>query len=224
MLIWLPKLLDQADVARVRDFMGNADFVDGKPTAGNLGAAVKENEELARATAGKRELDAAIIDVLQKSPMFEAAARPKKYTQPIYNRYRPGMHYGKHMDHPVMGKPGDRLRTDMSITIFISEPDTYEGGELVVETEYGPKEAKLPAGDAILYPTVYYHEVRPVTKGERLAAVLWIQSLIKEPYQRAMLYELSMVADWLHKQHPESGPDKQLTKVQMNLLRLWAEN
>jgi PKHD-type hydroxylase len=224
MLIWLPKLLDASAVARVREFMGRADFVDGKPTAGNLGRAVKENEELDRATPAKREIDALIVETLQRNLMFETAARPKKFTQPIYSRYRPGMQYGRHMDNPVMGHGDGRLRIDMSITIFLSEPESYEGGELVVETEYGPKEAKLPAGDAILYPTVYYHEVRPVTKGERLAAVMWIQSLVKEPFQRNLLYELSVVADWLHKQHPESGPDKQLVKVQMNLLRLWAEN
>lgn len=157
---------------------------------------------------------------MQRNPNFEAAARPKKVPQPIYNRYRPGMHYGRYMDHPIVGRPGERLRTDMSITIFISDPESYDGGELLIDTENGPKEIKLPAGDAILYPTIHYHEVKPVTKGERLAAVLWIQSLVKEPHQRAMLYELSMVADWLHKQHP----DKQLTKMQMNLLRLWAEN
>jgi PKHD-type hydroxylase len=224
MLIWLPKVLDAAALGRVRQFMAESEFVDGKATAGNLNTGLKENEELDRRTPGKREIDTMIIEILQKNMMFETAARPKKFTHPIYSRYRPGMHYGRHLDHPVMGKPGDRLRSDMSITIFVSEPVDYQGGELVVETEYGPKDVKLPAGDAILYPTVYYHEVKPVTKGERLAAVMWIQSLVKDVGQRNLLYELATVADWLHKQHPDSGPDKQLVKVHQNLFRLWAEN
>ncbi len=224
MLIWLPKVLEPATLARVRDFVAGAEFRDGKPSAGNLGRAVKENEELDRTTPEKAAIDALVTGALERNPMFEVAARPKKFTQPIYSRYRPGMQYGRHMDNPTMGRGDERLRIDLSITLFLSEPESYEGGELTVETEYGPREAKLPAGDAIVYPTVYYHEVKPVTKGERLAAVMWIQSLIKEPFRRALLYELSTVADWLHRQHPDSGPDKQLVKVQMNLLRLWAEN
>ena len=224
MLIWLPKVLDPGTLARVRDFVAGADFRDGKPSAGNLGRAVKENEELDRATPEKAAVDALVTGALERNPMFEAAARPQRFTQPIYSRYKPGMQYGRHMDNPVMGRGDERLRVDLSITLFLSEPESYEGGELTVETEYGPREAKLPAGDAIVYPTVYYHEVKPVTKGERLAAVMWIQSLIKEPFKRNLLYELSTVADWLHRQHPDSAPDKQLVKVQMNLLRLWAEN
>ena len=224
MLIWLPKVLDPETLARVRAFVAGAEFRDGKPSAGNLGRAVKENEELDRTTPEKAAIDALVTHALERNPMFEAAARPKKFTQPIYSRYRPGMQYGRHMDNPTMGRGDERLRIDLSITLFLSEPESYEGGELAVETEYGPREAKLPAGDAIVYPTIYYHEVKPVTKGERLAAVMWIQSLIKEPFQRALLYELSTVADWLHRQHPDSAPDKQLVKVQMNLLRMWAEN
>lgn len=224
MLIWLPKVLDEATLAQVRAFVESAAFRDGKATAGNLGRAVKANEELDRSTPEKAAIDALIVDALNRNPMFEAAARPKRFTDPIYSRYRPGMQYGRHMDHPVMGRGAGRMRVDLSVTLFLSPPESYEGGELTVETEYGPREAKLPAGDAILYPTIHYHEVKPVTRGERLAAVMWVQSLIKEPFQRALLYELSTVADWLHRQHPDSAPDKQLVKVQMNLLRLWAEN
>lgn len=225
MLIWLQQLLTAEEVRRIAAILTQPGerFQDGKPTAGNLYVGLKENQELDFSAPEKTELDKIVMSALARNRTLDAAARPKQMTRPIYSRYRDGMHYGSHLDAAVMGK-AERMRIDLSITIFLSDPASYDGGELHIDTEYGPRDIKLPPGDAILYPTVHYHEVKPVTRGERLAAVLWLQSLVKDVHQRNLLYELAQVADALNRDKPGAAETRQLLKVHMNLLRLWAEN
>lgn len=223
MLFWLPQILTPSEREQIVGVLRSGQFQDGKASAGNLGRNQKANEELDFRFPAKAELDRLVMAALARNQTLDAAARPKTITRPVYSRYGVGMHYGMHMDNAVMGRQ-DRMRIDLSMTIFLSDPDSYDGGELSLETEFGTKTAKLPAGDAVLYPTIYYHEVKPILRGERLAAVLWIQSLVKDPHQRNLLYELSQAADTRNREAPDAPETKQLIKIHMNLLRMWAEN
>jgi PKHD-type hydroxylase len=146
---------------------------------------------------------------------------PKLIRPPILSRYRPGMAYGTHIDNPVMRKPVP-MRLDLSITVFLSEPDSYRGGELCVETPYGEKRIKLPAGDAVLYPTTMLHRVEEIASGERLAAVTWIQSMVQDQAKRTMLYELAVVVQWIHQGAPQSPNYHRLNNLRANLTRMWA--
>ena len=224
MIVWIQKLLDTAEVARLAAALGAARYRSGKATAGVLARGAKENEELDPDSIDKPALDTIVLDAIGRNKTFEAAARPAKINPPIYSRYRPGMHYGSHLDNAVMGTRADRIRVDLSMTLFLNDPAAYDGGELSVDTEYGTKAFKLPAGDAAVYPTHYYHEVKPVTRGERLACVTWMQSLVRDPQRRQMLYDMSVLADWIHGQAPGSPQFRSFNKIQLNLYRMWADD
>jgi PKHD-type hydroxylase len=224
MIVWIQKLLDAEEVLTIAAALRGAAFRSGKKTAGILAKGVKENEELDPATIDKPALDRIVMGALARNQTFEAAARPKRVVSPIYSRYRPGMTYGSHLDNAMMGPLADRLRVDLSLTIFLSDPSSYEGGELSIDTEYGAKTAKLAPGDAALYPTLYYHEVKPVTRGERLACVTWIQSLVRDPQRRQMLYDMAVLAEWIHGVAPGSPQFRQFNKIQLNLYRMWADD
>lgn len=223
MILWVRNLLTPAELASLREALASAPFEDGKATVGVLARAVKQNEEVAARSGERQELGEMVLQAVRRNQTVEAGIRPKKFVTPIFNRYRPGMHYGSHLDNAMMGRE-ERVRVDVSMTLFLSDPESYDGGELSIDTEYGPRSVKLPAGDAVFYPTAYYHEVKPVTRGERLACVTWIQSLVRAPHRRQILYELSVLGEWIHSIAPTSPQYRQFNKVQHNLYREWADD
>ena len=228
MLICVPDILSKADLADVRRILDAADWEDGRSTAGAQSALVKKNEQLPPDSAVARELGARIISALTASPTFLAGAIPLHIFPPLFNRYRAdsGHKFGIHVDNAVRGDPltGLRIRTDLSVTLFLSEPDEYDGGELVVEDNYGSHEVKLPAGDLVLYPASSLHMVTPVTRGTRVASFFWLQSMIRNDGARSLIYDLDgaiqALAERLGRDDPETV---KLSGIYHNLIRHWAE-
>lgn len=212
-------VLDAAALQTLRDLLGTASYVEGTRTAGWHARPVKRNEQTSHDAAAQR-----VMLALGQHAVFGAAAIPLRLRPPLFSRYRPGMSYGLHVDDALMGKPHP-LRTDIAITLFLSDPADYDGGELVIETATGAQAFKLPAGDAILYPANTLHRVAEVTRGERHAAVLWVQSHVRDPAQREILFDLDQVRRSVWEQAGQTRtPDfERLVKTYSNLLRLWAE-
>lgn len=222
MLLWLPKLLTEEEVARLVRLAAAGDFIDGAASAPGLAAAeIKRNEQLSPRSADHKAMAQLVLAALDRSETFRTAALPKRIQPPILARYRAGMGYGTHIDHPLRRFPMP-MRLDLSITLFLSPPDRYEGGELVIETPYGEQAIKLPSGDGILYPTTMLHRVDTVRAGERLVAVTWIESMVQDQAKRSLLYELAQVTQWAHQTAPESKPSLQLSNIRANLVRMWA--
>ncbi len=227
MLLHVPDILDSQQVARFRQALEAADWADGQETVGPQGAQVKRNRQLPETSPVRRQLGDTVLDALARSPLYFSATLPRRTLPPRFNRYEGGGQYGFHVDGAVMSTvEGDRaasLRTDISCTLFLSEPDTYDGGELIVNDTYGEHEVKLPAGDLIVYPSSSLHRVRAVTRGTRLASIFWVQSLVRDDMQRQLLFEL----DASIQQLTLSGADRdallRLTGIYHNLLRQWAE-
>jgi PKHD-type hydroxylase len=222
MLLRIPSILDRGQLKTVREILASSTFVDGKLSAGMTARRVKRNEELAQ---DARELDALnkiVMGSLVRHPVYINGALPHRVASPYYVRYTPGMQYGDHVDDPVMG-PGPRYRSDIAITIFLSDPSTYDGGELLIRTSFGDREAKLPAGDGILYPASSLHRVSEITRGERVVAATWVQSLVRDPAKRELLYELSVAREKLLKDSPDSEETTRVNTAYVNLVRLWAE-
>lgn len=197
-------------------------FVDGRTTAGRYAREVKQNQQLAQSKMAD-EVKGAIAQALQQHPLIQMAARPKRMRPVMISRYQPGMTYGSHVDNALMGSGSSMMRTDLSLTLFLSNPSSYVGGELVIETHQGEQSFKLDAGSAIVYPSSTLHRVEPVTSGIRLAAVTWIQSYIRDPNQREILFDLDTVRQALFDQQGKTGEFDLLTKSLSNLLRLWSE-
>src|SRR5215471_10506436 len=192
MLIVIPKVLSSTQIAECRAALENAEWADGKATAGYLSARVKDNQQIPETHPLARRLGGVILDALDKNQTFIAAALPLKVVPPLFNRYAGGQSYGGHIDgavRPVAGTP-HRVRTDLSATLFLSEPQDYDGGELVIEDRLGDRRIKLAAGDMVLYPGTSVHHVEPVTRGVRLAAFFWIQSMVREDSKREILFEM----------------------------------
>jgi len=228
MLICIPKILSKDDVADFRHIMDSCDWEDGRSTAGAQSAMVKRNEQLPPDSEVARRLGHRIISALTANPRFLAAAIPLRIFPPLFNRYvaTDGHHFGIHVDNAVRGDPltGLRIRTDLSVTLFLSEPEDYDGGELVIEDLYGSHEVKLPAGDLVLYPASSLHMVTPVTRGTRVASFFWLQSMIRDPSARSMIFDLDMAIQALSQQHGREDPEMvRLTGVYHNLIRYWAE-
>jgi PKHD-type hydroxylase len=225
MLLAVPDVLTKAQVAEARGVLERADWVDGRVTAGHQSARSKDNQQLAEGSEEARRLGDWIVAALQQSPLFVSAALPLRVFPPLFNRYSGGQSFGTHVDNAVRQVPGTphRLRTDLSATLFLAEPDEYDGGELVVEDTYGVHSVKLPAGHLILYPATSLHHVRPVTRGARLASFFWIQSMIKDDGERTLLFDLDNAARRLSVDHPDHPSAVQLTGVYHNLLRRWAD-
>jgi PKHD-type hydroxylase len=225
-LICIPDVLTKAQVAHCRSVMARAEWEDGRASAGPQAAAVKRNIQLPQASQTAKELGDIVLDALSASPPFLAAALPLRILPPMFNRYRPGETFGVHVDNAIRGMPGSalRIRTDISATLFLTEPDEYAGGELTVETSYGAHEVKLPAGHMVLYPATSLHCVQPITRGERIGSFFWIQSMIRDDGARAMLFDLDQTVQELQ---AERGPDDaavvRLTGIYHNLIRHWAE-
>jgi PKHD-type hydroxylase len=228
MLTCIPKILSKDDVADLRHIMETCDWEDGRSTAGAQSAMVKRNEQLPPDSEVARKLGRRIISALTANPRFLAAAIPLQIFPPLFNRYvaSDGHHFGIHVDNAVRGDPltGLRIRTDLSVTLFLAEPEEYDGGELVIEDLYGSHEVKLPAGDLVLYPASSLHMVRPVTRGVRVASFFWLQSMIRDPAARTMIFDLDTAIQALSQQHGRDDPEMvRLTGLYHNLIRYWAE-
>ncbi|WP_066097224.1 Fe2+-dependent dioxygenase [Xanthomonas massiliensis] len=230
MLLHIPQILTPDEVARFRRALENAPWVDGRETVGAQGAQVKRNLQLADTCALKQELGQAVLNALARSPVYFAAALPLRTLPPRFNRYEGGGQYGFHVDGAVMTigaahgpQPAMTLRSDVSCTLFLSGPEEYEGGELIVSDTYGEHEVKLPAGDLIVYPSSSLHRVAPVTRGARVASFFWVQSLVREPARRQMLFELDAAIQALTASGAEREALLRLTNVYHNLLRTWSE-
>lgn len=225
MMLHIPAVLRPAQVAAMRARLDRADWIDGRATVGAQGAQVKRNRQLADDTPLSRELGQLILDALAASPLFLAAALPLRTVPPLFNRYEGGEHYGAHIDGALRRLPagGQWLRTDVSSTLFLSEPDEYDGGELTVIDAYGTHEVKLPAGDLILYPSTSVHQVQPVTRGARICSFFWTQSMVRDDARRAMLLELDQNIHSLRGRIGDCPELVSLTGHYHNLLRQWSE-
>ncbi|HEX3674017.1 MAG TPA: Fe2+-dependent dioxygenase [Rhizomicrobium sp.] len=223
MLIRIPTLLSPDDLAQCRARLANAAWVDGRVTAGPQSAKVKENLQLPEDSAEARELGGMVLASLERSPIFISAALPRAVFPPLFNRYEPGMGFGAHVDNAIrqVGNTPHRIRTDISATLFISEPDEYDGGELIVEDTYGAHSVKLAAGDMVLYPSSSLHRVAPVTRGARVASFFWIQSLVQEDSERTLLFELDRAIAEIGPVAPDHPALVRLTACYHNLVRKW---
>jgi PKHD-type hydroxylase len=224
MLLHVPAVLDAAQLAQVRAALDRAEWTDGKETVGAQGARVKRNRQLPEASPLRHQLAALVLGALARNPLYHAATLPLRTLPPRFNRYEGGDHYGFHVDGAVMGLPGGaQMRSDVSCTLVLSEPDEYDGGELVISDTYGEHEVKLPAGDLIIYPSSSLHQVQPVTRGVRIASFFWVQSLVREDRRRQMLFELDASIQALSRSGAEQASLLRLTSVYHNLLREWSE-
>jgi PKHD-type hydroxylase len=225
MMVHVPEVLTPQQVARCREVMERAEWVDGRATAGPQSAKVKHNLQLPETTPEARELGDMVMAALGRNPLFFSAVLPKQVFPPLFNRYDAGMTFGAHVDNAVRDYLDTplRIRTDVSATLFISAPEDYDGGELVVEDTYGSHHVKLPAGDMIVYPGTSLHNVTPITRGSRIASFFWTQSLIRDDAKRALLFDLDMSIRRLTGDHPEHKSVVSLTAVYHNLLRQWVE-
>ena len=225
MLLQVPKVLDADQVAQCRRMLDDADWADGRITAGYQSAQAKHNLQLPEDAPVARELGDMILAALQRSPLFLSAALPLKVFPPLFNRYAGGHAFGNHVDNAIRQVRGTphRIRTDLSATLFLSAPDEYDGGELVVEDTFGTHAVKLPAGDMILYPASSLHLVRPVTRGVRTASFFWIQSMVRDDGERTLLYDLDRATQQVHRDLPDSPAALQLTGIYHNLLRRWGD-
>ncbi|HET6553207.1 MAG TPA: Fe2+-dependent dioxygenase [Dyella sp.] len=224
MLLHIPDILSRDEVARFRRALDGADWTDGRETVGSQGAKVKRNLQLPDASPLREELGRAVLAALARNPLFHAAALPQRTLMPRFNRYEGGGQYGFHVDGAVMALPdGEQLRSDVSCTLFLADPEEYDGGELIVNDTYGEHEVKLPAGDIIVYPSSSLHRVAPVTRGARIAAFFWVQSLVRDEQQRRLLLELDASIQTLTRSGADAQALLQLTGVYHNLLRQWAQ-
>lgn len=223
MLLHLKNVLAPDQLQGARDMLAKVKFVDGKVSAGLAASRVKNNQEADRQTADIRAVDNLVMGGLVRHPVYRAGALALKVATPFYARYVPGMRYGDHVDDPVMGGENGLYRTDIAITIFLNDPKAYDGGELTVNTAFGEQKIKLPAGDAVMYPASSLHRVAEVTRGERLVAVTWVQSLVRDPARRELLYELNQVRERLLKDAPEAEDTTRINMVYVNLVRMWSE-
>jgi PKHD-type hydroxylase len=226
MMIQIPDVLTLDEVAHCRAVLDAADWIDGNATSGFQAAMAKNNQQLPQDGAAAREVGALIVQALQANPLFVSAALPRTILPPLFNRYGVGMGFADHVDNSIRRDPstGQPLRTDLSITVFLSDPDDYDGGELVVEDSYGSHLVKLAAGAAILYPASSLHHVTEVTRGVRTASFFWIQSLVRDDARRALLLDMDVSIQRLSGVvGPTDASVLSLTGTYHNLLRMWAE-
>ncbi|MHC2250355.1 PKHD-type hydroxylase [Bradyrhizobium embrapense] len=228
MLVCIPNVLSKADVADFRRIMDASDWEDGRSTAGAASAMVKRNQQLPPDSEVARLLGNRILSALSASPRFISAAIPLQIFPPLFNRYAAsdGHHFGLHVDNAVRGDrlTGMRIRTDLSVTLFLSEPEDYDGGELVIEDLYGSHEIKLPAGDLVVYPASSLHLVTPVTRGTRVASFFWLQSMVRDAHARSLIFDLDTAIQALVERLGRDDPETvKLTGIYHNLIRHWAE-
>jgi PKHD-type hydroxylase len=225
MLVRIPQVLAADQAARFRAQLDAATWVDGNVTSGHQSAQAKRNEQLPEDCPAAREAGAAIVAALERNALFMSAALPKRVFPPLFNRYRGGMEFGSHVDGAIRvhAPTGTRIRTDLSATLFLTPPEDYDGGELLVEDTYGVQSVKLPAGDLVLYPATGLHRVTPVTRGARVSSFFWLQSMVADDARRTLLFDLDMAIVRLTREAPGNPAVVSLTACYHNLLRMWAE-
>lgn len=223
MLLLIKQVLDQRQLTEVQSLLRNAEFVDGKLSAGLEAASVKHNQELSPQSPLHRRLNALVMGALVQNQQYQQAVLPLRVATAFYARYDVGMSYGFHVDDPVMGPMSGRYRSDVSTTVFLNKADEYEGGELVIQTSFGEQRIKGNAGDAIVYPSSSWHKVDKIQSGTRLVAVTWAQSMVKDPNQRELLYQLAQARQGLLEKLPQSEETAKVSTVYANLVRLWSE-
>jgi PKHD-type hydroxylase len=225
MMIHVPKVLTIEQVAECRRLLDAAEWADGKSTVGEQGALVKRNRQLPELSPVGRQLGEMILTALSRNPLFFSAALPLKTVPPLFNRYEGGEHYGNHIDGAVRAVPGSShfIRTDLSSTLFLTDPSEYDGGELVVSSTYGEQTVKLPAGDLILYTSGSLHRVNPVTRGARVSSFFWTQSMVADERHREHLYRLDQTIQKLRGKTGETEETVALAGHYHNLLRMWSE-
>jgi len=224
MLLHIPEVFSKAEVAALRATLDGGPWADGNVTSGHQSATAKVNRQLPEDSAQAREVGGLVLQALNANPMFVSAALPHTIFPPLFNRYEGGEHFGVHVDNAIRHRAGVRIRSDLSATLFLSEPEDYDGGELIIEEMYGPQSVKLAAGDLVLYPSKSLHRVTPVTRGARVASFFWLQSLIRDDADRETLFRLDVA---IQRVNAEKGPKDaavlELTAVYHNLMRRWAE-
>ena len=229
MLISIPDVLTPEQVAQARRLLDEAEWVDGRVTAGHQSSKAKDNMQIPEGHPVARQLGEMILTALGSNPLFLSAALPLRVFPPLFNRYSGGQSFGTHVDNAIRQVPGTgaRIRTDISATLFLANPDEYDGGELCVEDTYGVQRVKLPAGHMVLYPATSLHHVTPVTRGARVSSFFWIQSMVRDDAQRSLLFDLDLAIQRLSRELPEAPvaaqTSVQLTGVYHNLLRQWTE-
>jgi PKHD-type hydroxylase len=225
MLMQIAAVLTPAQVALCRQALGEIEWVDGSVTAGHLSTLVKRNRQVSEDHPVGRRLGHLILDSLDRNPNFMSGALPAKIIPPLFNRYSEGQTYGPHIDGSIRAVAGsrERVRTDLAATLFLSEPDEYDGGELVIEDTFGPQRVKLSAGSLVLYPASSVHHVSVVARGTRLASFFWIQSMVREDHKRRMLFDLDVSIQRIRRDAPQHSAVLELTSLYHNLLREWAD-
>lgn len=222
MLSCIADVLDRAEIKEILSAVDADDFVDGRSSAGFRAKTVKNNEQLRRTAKDRDRVDRIILTALRRNPEFQTVAIPKRIQPPLISRYRPGMAYGPHVDDALMGR-GEKMRTDLAVTVFLTDPAAYEGGELVIDSPFGQQEVKLPAGAAVVYPAGTLHRVREVSRGERLAAVTWVQSYVRDGLKREVLNDMDRIRCAMAAASPAIAETDLAFKTYSNLLRLWSE-
>ena len=223
MLLIVPGVLKPDELALARSWLAHARFVDGKASAGAAARRVKHNLEAERGAAELERLDEMVMGNLSRHPVYRGGALPLHAATPLYIRYQAGMEYGDHLDDPIMGGSGVMYRSDVAVTVFLSAPGEYDGGELAIRGAAGEQAVKLPAGDAVLYPAGSIHRVRPVTRGERLVAVTWVQSVVRDAARRELLYGLNLAREKLLESAPRAEETAQVNAAYLNLIRMWSD-
>jgi PKHD-type hydroxylase len=226
LLICIPGVLTKDQVAHCRKVMDQANWIDGRGTAGPQSASVKHNTQLPEGSAASKQLGEIVLEALSRTPLFISAAIPLRIFPPLFNRYGVGDYFGTHVDGSIRAIPGTpvRIRTDLSVTLFLAEPEDYDGGELAVEDKYGVHEVKLPAGDLVVYPATSLHHVKAVTRGFRVASFFWLQSMIRDDGARTLLFELDQsIQELVAERGVEDPACVRLTGIYHNLVRYWAD-
>ena len=226
MLVQVPDVLTAGQVAECRRLIDTAQWVDGRVTAGFQSEKVKHNSQVPEGHPAARQAGAIILDALDRNPLVLSAALPLKIFPPLFNSYASGQSFGNHVDNAIRAVPGTahRIRTDLSATLFLTPPEDYDGGELLIDDTYGAHKVKLPAGHMVLYPSTSLHRVQPVTRGARVSSFFWIQSMVRDDGQRTLLFDLDVAIGQLTSATPDNPAVVQLTGVYHNLLRRWADS
>jgi PKHD-type hydroxylase len=225
MIVQVPNVLNPEQIARCREVMNRASWIDGRITAGHQSAQVKDNRQLPENSPEARELGDMIVAALERNPLFITATLPLRVFPPLFNRYEGGESFGAHLDNSIRQIPGTplRVRTDISATLFLTAPEDYDGGELVIDDVYGAHAVKLNAGDMVVYPASSLHHVKPVTRGVRLASFFWVQSMVRDDGNRTLLFDLDMAINKVNQALPNNAAVVELTNCYHNLLRRFAE-